>query len=49
MIYSPMVVQQARQQSEHETNNSKRNAAIDAEDVYVTYEDGTEAVALFCR
>jgi ABC-2 type transport system ATP-binding protein len=37
-------MQQARQQSENETNDAKRNAAIDAEDVCVTYDDGTEAV-----
>ncbi|WP_425604712.1 ATP-binding cassette domain-containing protein [Halobellus ordinarius] len=39
-----MVLQQARQQSENETNASQRHTAIDTEDVYVTYEDGTEAV-----
>jgi ABC-2 type transport system ATP-binding protein len=38
-----MALQQARNRPE-ETNNSQRAAAIEAADVHVTYEDGTEAV-----
>ena len=39
-----MALQQARQQSETEADSSKRQTAIEAEDVHVTYDDGTEAV-----
>ncbi|MBZ6497036.1 ATP-binding cassette domain-containing protein [Natrinema longum] len=39
-----MSLQQARHQSENETHTSQRQTAIDAEDVHVTYDDGTEAV-----
>lgn len=39
-----MVLQQAEHETEHETEASKRHTAIDADDVHVTYDDGTEAV-----
>jgi len=39
-----MTVQQARHRFEDETDSSKRHTAIDAADVHVTYDDGTEAV-----
>ena len=44
MFYSSMALQQARHQSETDADSSKRQTAIDAEDVHVTYDDGTEAV-----
>jgi ABC-2 type transport system ATP-binding protein len=44
MFYSPMALQQARHQSETDADASKGQTAIDAEDVHVTYDDGTEAV-----
>jgi len=44
MCYVPMTLQQARHQSDTEGNTSERQTAIDAEDVHVTYDDGTEAV-----
>lgn len=39
-----MASQQVRQQIKDETNPSKRQIAIEADDVHVTYDDGTEAI-----
>ena len=39
-----MVLQQAQRQSENEAGTAVRHSAIRADDVYVTYDDGTEAV-----
>ncbi|MFC6863915.1 ATP-binding cassette domain-containing protein [Halomicroarcula sp. GCM10025817] len=39
-----MTLQQARHQSETEADSSERHTAIGAEDVHVTYDDGTAAV-----
>ncbi len=44
IFYSPMALQQARHQSETDADTPERQTAIDAEDVHVTYDDGTEAV-----
>ena len=44
MFYPPMALQQAGDQSADETDTSKGQTAIDAADVHVTYDDGTEAV-----
>ncbi|MFB6292818.1 MAG: ATP-binding cassette domain-containing protein [Halonotius sp.] len=39
-----MPQQQARHQSRSETHSSQQHSAIDASDVHVTYDDGTQAV-----
>ena len=44
MFYPPMALQQAGDRSADETDTSKGQTAIDAADVHVTYDDGTEAV-----
>ena len=44
MFYPPMALHQAGDQSADETDTSKGQTAIDAADVHVTYDDGTEAV-----